>query len=68
MMAFPNDCARCHEASAIIMSFFNMDMICGDCLDKEKAHPRYQEALDAERAALDRGERHFPGIGKPEDL
>ena len=50
------------------MSFFNTDMCCSDCLDKEKKHPKYQEARDAEEAAVRRGETNFPGIGKPEDL
>lgn len=68
MMAFPKDCARCHQASAMIMSFFNTDMICLDCQEKEKDHPRFEEARDAEVAAVRRGEANFPGIGKPEDL
>lgn len=50
------------------MSKFNEDIICIDCKDKERKHPRYKEADEAEIASVRRGERNFPGIGKPGDL
>lgn len=53
---------------AHIMSKFNEDIICIDCKDKERKHPRYKEADEAEIASVRRGERNFPGIGKPGDL
>jgi hypothetical protein len=45
-----------------------MDMICFNCSDLERAHPKYREAREAELEALKRGDYNFPGIGKPDDL
>lgn len=62
-------CDRClKETRVTIMSKFNLDIICGDCKEKERAHPRYKEADAAEVQAVRGGERNFPGIGKPNDL
>ena len=64
-------CERCGKSTkgeAVRMSFFNTEMCCLDCLEKERKHPDYQKAKEAELAALRRGERNFPGIGKPQDL
>lgn len=62
-------CQRCyHEVGGYIMSFFNTQLICLDCDERERAHPRYKEAKDAEHAALRSGNYNFPGIGLPEDL
>jgi hypothetical protein len=62
-------CDRCHkETMSTIMSFFNNDVLCMDCKKKEKEHPRYAEAVQAEFDACKRGDYNFPGIGKPEDL
>lgn len=62
-------CHRCHEKSLIhTMSYFNMQLICLDCDERERAHPRYKEAKDTEHAALRSGNHNFPGIGLPEDL
>lgn len=62
-------CDRCGKTGdAMIKSYFNMDDLCMDCKDKEKAHPRYQEAVDAECEAVQRGDLNFPGIGLPPDL
>ncbi len=62
-------CQRCGASGVpLIMSRFNTDMICLACQDREKAHPAYPAAAQAEAAAVRRGERNFPGIGKPADL
>lgn len=63
-----NDCARCHADDSMIMSFFNTEMICLGCQEKERNHPKYEEARAAETEALRSGDRNFQGIGKPEDL
>lgn len=64
----PN-CERCgKEGLATIMSIFNTDLICLECKEKEKQHPKYEEARAAEEAAVKRGDYNFPGIGKPDDL
>jgi len=39
-----------------------------DCKLKEKFHPDYQKACDAERAAVQAGCKNWPGIDLPEDL
>jgi hypothetical protein len=63
-----NRCGASFANRAHTMSFFNTDMICMDCVQKERKHPRYKEAHDTECEALRRGDYNFPGIGKPEDL
>ena len=50
------------------MSIFNKDRICMVCKEKEKAHPDYQKAVDAELQAVKSGNMNFAGIGKPADL
>jgi hypothetical protein len=50
------------------MSRFNTDIICTKCEEKEKAHPRYKEAWEAELREVQAGNYNYPGIGKPEDL
>jgi hypothetical protein len=47
------------------MSFFNTQMICMDCVEKERKHPDYQKAKDAEHAAVLRGDYNYQGIGYP---
>jgi hypothetical protein len=62
-------CQRCYARTlATTMSTFNTQIICLDCERKERAHPAYGEAVKAEAAAVKRGDRNFPGIGKPRDL
>lgn len=62
-------CDRCKkETMSYILSFFNLDMICSDCKEKEKAHPDYAKAVAAENEAVRNGDAMFPGIGKPGDL
>lgn len=68
-MSHWSTCVRCGARHVItIMSRFNTDIICVPCETKEKAHPRYKEAWEAELAAVKRGDYNFPGIGKPDDL
>ena len=50
------------------MSMFNTDLICIPCKDKEKAHPEYDNAVEAERNAVIQGDYNFKGIGKPDNL
>lgn len=64
-------CARCGadlDKTGFTMSMFNTDEICLACKAREKAHPDYRRAEQAEIEAVRRGERNFPGIGKPRDL
>jgi hypothetical protein len=50
------------------MSFFNTEMICMDCDDKERNHPDYAHARKIERGSVESGDMNFAGIGKPTDL
>jgi hypothetical protein len=62
-------CDRCGAlARATTMSYFNTDTICMDCRTRERAHPKFEEARDAEIAACKGGNFNFPGIGLPDDL
>lgn len=62
-------CARCgSEINVSIVSRFNGDVICMTCSEKERAHPRYTEAVAREEEEIRRGNLNFPGIGKPSDL
>jgi len=62
-------CDRCRlKAEFVIMSRFNIQMICPKCEAKEKAHPMYKEAKDRELAEVRHGNYNFPGIGLPADL
>lgn len=62
-------CQRCgKETNAFMVSMFNTDECCLDCIERERQHPDYQKAKDAEHQAVLRGDYNFPGIGLPEDL
>jgi hypothetical protein len=63
-------CDRCHTESPRFtkMSFFNMDTICPECEEIEKAHPDYELARKVEREACLNGNMNYPGIGLPKDL
>jgi len=62
-------CDRCGKTGCIYTcSYFNYDDICRDCREKERAHPKYQEAHDAEVEAVMGGDYNYAGIGRPEDL
>lgn len=65
----PN-CDRCGEntGGATTMSYFNEDVLCMECDEKERAHPKFKEALEADQRAVRAGNYNFPGIGKPADL
>ena len=57
-------CQRCGvKSNASTMSWFNTDLICMDCADKEKSHPKYQEAKDRENEEVQKGNLNYEGIG-----
>lgn len=63
------NCQRCGKESSVwILSMFNDEAICLECKEKETKHPRYEEARKADVDATNRGERNFPGVGRPSDL
>ena len=56
-------CSRCGGALiARSMSRMNEDVLCMDCLELEKAHPRYQEAIEAELEQVKAGNYNYPGL------
>ena len=65
-------CDRCHASlrggKAYTMSIFNTETICMGCCEKERAHPKFKAAREADDAAIRAGNFNFAGIGKPEDL
>lgn len=59
-------CQRCYkETFATIMSMFDTKMICMDCAQKERSHPEYQKAKEAELNAVKNGNYNYQGIGYP---
>tara|TARA_Y100000310_G_C20596982_1_gene771016 strand:+ start:84 stop:287 length:204 start_codon:yes stop_codon:yes gene_type:complete len=57
-------CQRCYkETNVHIMSWFNEDLICMDCSDKEEAREDFDTAREADAAAVCQGNYNFPGIG-----
>jgi hypothetical protein len=46
------------------MSMYSTALICLECKDKEEKRPDYEEARDADVAAIKRGDFNFPGIGE----
>ena len=64
-----NICDRCKATNVpLTMSRFNTQMICQKCLERERMHPLYEQAVKAELEAVLRGDMNFPGIGLPPDL
>ena len=62
-------CERCgREAGWSTGSYFNTQMICGECDRKERAHPDFPRAVAREEEAVRSGYFNFPGIGLPGDL
>lgn len=62
-------CDRCGKETLIhTMSMFNTDVICMDCKEREKEHPQYVDAVEADNDQIRAGNYNFPGIGKPADL
>ena len=59
---------REQETRVLSGSFFTTEQICPACTDREQAHPRFQEAVQAEHEACRNGEVNFPGVGLPPDL
>ncbi len=62
-------CHRCGTKTTVhTMSRFNTDLLCDDCNTKERSHPQYRQACEAEERAVRGGNYNFSGVGKPADL
>lgn len=58
-------CDRCGSplSGGRTMSMFNTQTICMKCASEERNRKDYGKAVEAERAAVRRGDRNFRGIG-----
>lgn len=64
MKPMPRTCDRCFQPLRVSsMSRFNTDWLCMPCLEDEQLAPGYEKARLAELAAVEGGNRSFPGIG-----
>ena len=65
-----NGCERCYdsEPKTITGSYFNEQMICMKCKEKEEKHEKYAEARKVEAEHVRNGNYNYPGIGLPNDL
>lgn len=62
-------CERCYKDTiSFTGSYFDMEMVCFNCAEKERAHPDYARAVARESEAVRQGDFNFPGIGLPNDL
>lgn len=60
---FQERCSRCGgPLTARTMSRMNEDVLCMDCAESEKAHPRYREAVEAELEHVKAGNYNYPGL------
>ena len=50
-----------------ILSIFNEQVICLECKETEKKHPKYDSAVQAEYEQVKKGNYNFEGIGLPDD-
>ncbi len=64
----PNQCHRCTaENTTLIGSWFNTDMICPDCREREEKHPHSRIAKMIEQKHTLDGNMCFEGIGLSPD-
>jgi len=69
MSIFPEECARCGESpGSYTCSYFNVQWICSVCSEKERQHPLYSKAVEADNDAVRKGNYWYKGIGLPDDL
>jgi hypothetical protein len=63
-------CVRCNNICkpGAILSAFDLEFVCLECNDLERAHPDYDRAATAAFAAVQRRDRSFRGIGRPSEL
>jgi hypothetical protein len=62
-------CERCKsESTSFKCSYFNTEMICIPCQEKEQKHELYQLAVQEENKQVRMGNYNFEGIGLPNEL
>ena len=63
MKEWKGQCHRCYrETGGYTMSFLNTQLICFECDETERNHPRYREAKEAELKELKAGNRNYKGL------
>jgi hypothetical protein len=69
MSFISGQCERCKgESTSFKGSYFNAEMICMPCKEKEEKHELYQLAVQEENKQVRMGNYNFEGIGLPNDL
>ena len=64
-----NTCERCEsETTTTTMSWFNTQMICKPCDEKELSHKDIGKAKEKELEQVKLGNNNYGGIGLPSDL
>lgn len=63
-------CDRCGGSleDGRIMSMLNTDCLCLNCKNKEKQHPQYKEAAEAELAEVRQGNYNYQGLLKEQKI
>lgn len=62
-------CRRCgKQTNVTTMSYFNTDIICMECDEKERKHSEFKAAQAREEREVKAGNYNFGGVGKPSDL
>ncbi len=62
-------CQRCKRGTNITsMSMFNTQICCSKCIERERAHPDFPKAREAEQKSIENGDYNYSGIGLPADL
>lgn len=62
-------CDRCGKQTGVTTgSYFNMEIICLECDELERAHPQFEEARRVECEHVKQGDYNFAGVGLPPDL
>jgi len=61
------NCDRCRKPlnGIRMMSMYNTDCLCMDCIEAERKRPDYKTAVEADRAEIRKGNYNFKGIGYP---
>ena len=63
-----NKCERCNkETNTTTGSFFNTEMICMECKEIERMHPKFEYARKVENEEVAKGNYNYEGIGLPDD-
>jgi len=63
------NCQRCYSTDKITTgSYFNTEMICMKCKEREENHEMYDMAKKEEAKQVRAGNYNFEGIGLPNDL